>query len=153
MASVLALEGRDNVKGTNIKMSARQFVVTEIGLDFTQDEMEIPNNLASWTAALDSLVYSNKANSNNYVLKLIFENYPDNLLTLHSKYGSISKDFFQTFRRNPEKEEVLLTNQEQMWIEKLEDTRAMLKKLFCAKGYTPRCAPQTIDCRDILSQN
>jgi hypothetical protein len=111
IASILALPEDKNIKGTKIESSALSFYVTEIGLNFTQEEVWIPKGLASWATQMDSLVYTNKANSNNYVLQQMFKNFPEHLLTLHTTYGELSKDFFATFRINTDKEVVLIQKQ------------------------------------------
>jgi len=85
---------------------------------------------------MDSLVYTNKANANNYVLREMFRNFPDNLLTLHTHYGELSTDFFSTFRINTDKEVVLVQNQVEMWDENLCETQKMLRKLLCMR-FTP----------------
>jgi hypothetical protein len=110
VASILSLDPSMNVKGSKIERSAASFLVTEIGLDFTQDEMDIPSGLAAWATQLDSLVYSNKANSNNYALIQLFSNFDKNLLTLQTKYGELAKDFFSTFRTDTNKEVLLVQN-------------------------------------------
>ena len=48
LSTILSLDPKDNFWKKRIERSANNFLVTEIGFDYTQDEVVIPTGLISW---------------------------------------------------------------------------------------------------------